>query len=90
MAGISIKGTMVNINSGGSAASGSGAEPEKAKRPKEADNREPPKDMKEIRKRILKEDKQEVNPTAFVLRKASENGTPFCEICEKQKTQGDN
>ena len=87
MAGISIKGTMVNINSGGSAGSGSGSQPEKAKLPKEADNREPPKDMKDIKKRTLDEKPLTVNPTAFTLIQAAKNGTPFCEVCEEETNE---
>ena len=82
--GVDISGTMVNINSGGSPASGSGAEPEKAKLPKKSPKRANPKDMKVVPKEN-KKDPHEVNPTAFVLRKAAENGTPFCEQCEKAR-----
>lgn len=83
-AGVTISGPMIKINSGGSAASGSGAQPEKAKLPKEADNREPPKNM-DVTPKENQKDSHEVNPTAFVLRQAAKNGTPFCEECEKAK-----
>lgn len=82
-AGISIKGPMVNINSGGSPASGIGSDPETAKLPKEADNREPPDDCKQEAAVISKD--SEPTPTASVLKQASRDGTPFCEECEKAR-----
>lgn len=79
--GVSIKGAMVNINSGGSPASGIGAEPEKAKLPKEADNRQPPGPASPPKKRK----DHDVVPAAAVLRLAAKNNVPFCEECDKAK-----
>ena len=80
--GVTIKGTMVKINSGGFAGSGGGASPEKAKLPKEADNRKPPKKMK-VKPKGHKKKSHSINPTVMVLRGAAKSGTPFCEICNK-------
>lgn len=82
--GISIKGPMVNINSGGSPASGLGSDPEKAKLPREADNRQPPDDT-EPDVVVIDPDSEPYTPTASVLRQASRDGTPFCEECEIAK-----
>jgi type VI secretion system secreted protein VgrG len=79
---VTVKGSMVKINSGGSAGSGGGASPEKAKLPKEADNRKPPKKMKTKGKKHKKKS-HSINPTVMVLRGAAKSGTPFCEICNK-------
>jgi type VI secretion system secreted protein VgrG len=80
--GITLKGSMVKINSGGFAGSGGGADPEKAKLPKEADNREPPKKMK-TKPKEHKKDPHSLNPTVMVLKGAAKSGVPFCEICNK-------
>lgn len=76
--GIFIKGTMVMINSGGSAGSGAGSSPQPPKDPTEADRavtgqvsapppaRRPPKPTM-------------YSPAAVVLQRAARNGTPFCE-----------
>ena len=80
-AGVSISGAMVKINSGGSPAKGQGSDPEKAKLPREADNREPPQNTQPA----PRSHSGEPTPTAAVLRQASRDGTPFCEECEKAK-----
>ncbi len=80
--GVTVKGTMVKINSGGFAGSGGGASPEKAKLPKEADNRKPPKKMK-VKGKGHKKKSHSINPTVMVLRGGAKSGTPFCEICNK-------
>ncbi|HUU22577.1 MAG TPA: type VI secretion system tip protein VgrG [Phycisphaerae bacterium] len=82
-AGVTIQGTMVNINSGGSAGVGSGSSPTSPTDPedaKEADDdnagsvdepppgREPPVPVT-------------YSSQAQVLQQAAENGTPFCEKC---------
>jgi type VI secretion system secreted protein VgrG len=82
MSGVTISGPLVKINSGGSAGSGGGADPEKAKRPKEADNRKPPKKMK-VKPKGHKKKSHSISPTVMVLRGAAKSGTPFCEICNK-------
>jgi type VI secretion system secreted protein VgrG len=82
--GIFIKGTMVMINSGGAAGSGSGASPDAPKDPKEADKAKegqrtktpppvPPLKPKKYRQ------------AAQDLKKASKEGSPFCEVCSKQQ-----
>jgi len=69
-AGVTIQGTVVNINSGGSAGSGSGCSPQSPREPLEADEaqvgRDP--DLSAIQ--------------AQVLESAAESGTPFCEQCQ--------
>jgi type VI secretion system secreted protein VgrG len=80
--GVTIKGAMVKINSGGFAGSGGGSSPEKAKLPKKADNRKPPKKMK-VKPKGHKEDPHSINPTVMVLRGAAKSSTPFCQICGK-------
>jgi type VI secretion system secreted protein VgrG len=78
-AGVFIKGTMVFINSGGSAGSGGGAKPDAPKDPKEADKAEagqkialpppkpPPKPVT-------------YSPAALVMMAAAKVGTAFCDI----------
>jgi type VI secretion system secreted protein VgrG len=78
-AGIFIQGTMVMINSGGVAGSGSGASPEAPKDPKEADKADPgakpemPKPKTPVKPKIY-------SPGALALKQASQSGMPFCEI----------
>lgn len=78
-AGVFITGTMVMINSGGAAGSGSGASPEAPKDAKEADKAEPgtkptlppPKHWKKP---------EAYSPAALVLQQAAQSGVPFCDI----------
>ncbi len=82
-AGIFIKGTMVMINSGGAAGSGSGSNPEPPKEAKEADKADPglrtePQPPKQPPTRP---DFQ--SPAALVLINAAKGGTAFCEICSR-------
>jgi len=76
--GVSISGPMVNINSGGSAGSGSGCTPQPPEEPKDAiestsgDPEKPPKPTS-------------YGPTAITLKQASRSGAPFCERCEEAK-----
>jgi type VI secretion system secreted protein VgrG len=80
--GIFIKGTMVMINSGGSAGSGAGSNPEMPREPAEAAKDEfgekvsppPPSPPPPV---------FTYSPGALVMKDAAKNGTPFCEICEK-------
>ncbi len=82
--GIFIKGTMVMINSGGAAGSGSGARPDSPIDPKEADKAEPgqrtqpPPGQSPPPKPVFK------SFAAIVLVNAAQTGTPFCEICARQ------
>ena len=92
--GIYIKGTMVMINSGGSAGSGSGSSPESPQEPtapKEADTAEPG-EVSEVQASPIQPSGRSLdstavgeyrNPQAQTLANAAESGAPFCEICEK-------
>ncbi len=87
--GVFIKGTMVMINSGGSAGSGSGSSPDKAELPKVAPNAKPGKVAKAEAKKIEKKPVSLTsttvgefsNPQAQALSDAAQEGTPFCEKC---------
>lgn len=78
-AGVFIKGTMVFINSGGSAGSGAGSKPDAPKEPKEADKAEagqkvslpPPKTPPVAASFSL---------AALMMKTAAMTGTPFCDI----------
>jgi type VI secretion system secreted protein VgrG len=86
-AGVTISGTPVLINSGGSAGSGSGCSPDAPKAPREADKAEagkvsgvqartpPPAQTEAPRQEV----KAMANPQAQTLVAAAQNGTPFCE-----------
>jgi type VI secretion system secreted protein VgrG len=88
-AGVTISGTPVLVNSGGSAGSGSGCSPDAPKAPKEADTAEPgkvssaqgrtPPAAKAARAIQVK---AMSNPQAQTLKAAAETGAPFCERCE--------
>jgi type VI secretion system secreted protein VgrG len=79
-AGVTIKGTMVLINSGGSAGSGSGATPEKPKDPTEADKAEA--GQAEEQHRAKTDFKPgSFSPAALNMTQAAQTGMPFCEIC---------
>lgn len=84
--GVTIKGTMVLINSGGSAGSGSGASPEAATEPTEADNAEAG-ELSEIEREPVPLDPAVWGPMAKALTRASETGAPFCEKCEEARRQ---
>jgi len=79
--GVTITGTMVNINSGGSAGSGSGSSPEAPTDPLEAADADPGAVAEPTTA------KTPPTPTAYsaqakVLKQAAAAGTPFCERCE--------
>jgi type VI secretion system secreted protein VgrG len=81
--GITIQGSpFVKINSGGAAGSGSGSSPDTPKDPQEADKAEPGS-MAEVPPKKKPQKPKIYSPGALVLKQAAENGTPFCEICEK-------
>lgn len=88
--GIFIKGTMVFINSGGAAGSGSGASPDLPKDPKEADKADPgqptptPSPAPPLPKPPFS------SLAAQVLVNAAQTGAPFCEICERSRQQAAN
>jgi type VI secretion system secreted protein VgrG len=82
-AGVAIKGTMVMINSGGSAGSGAGCTPDAAQKPQEAMESEPgevnePPEPEPV-------EPETFSPAAVVLQQAAEDGTPFCEECERAR-----
>ncbi len=91
-AGVSIKGTMVNINSGGAAGSGGGCSPtapeapEAAKEPKEAAS-DKAGEVDEAPKAPKPPKPVKYSSQAKVMKQAAEDGTPFCEECEKAKQQ---
>ncbi|MEW6600233.1 MAG: type VI secretion system tip protein VgrG [Nitrospirota bacterium] len=68
-AGISMSGAMININSGGSAQSGSGSSPEEPKLPKTADSAKPGQ----------KSPSPQSQAQAATLRSAARSGMPFCD-----------
>jgi type VI secretion system secreted protein VgrG len=79
--GISIQGTQVMINSGGTATIGGGALPDPPRAPRLADNGDPgSKPQLPPKKTPVKP--QQYNAGAVVLKQAAKNGTPFCEKCE--------
>ena len=71
--GVFISGTMVMINSGGAAGSGSGSSPSPPKEPKEADTAKPGK------KPQLSPVAGAASPQAQALKTAAQAGTPFCQ-----------
>jgi type VI secretion system secreted protein VgrG len=83
-AGIFIKGTMVMINSGGAAGSGSGASPETPTDPKEADTAEPGR-VSQAPPATPAPQQPTFSPAALTLMQAAESGAPFCEICERYR-----
>jgi type VI secretion system secreted protein VgrG len=85
-AGVSISGTMVNINSGGSAGSGAGCSPDTPKLPQEAATAEPG-EVSAPPKPPKPPTPVKFSPQATVMKEAAKDGTPFCEECEKAKQQ---
>jgi type VI secretion system secreted protein VgrG len=73
-AGVTIKGAMVMINSGGVAGYGSGASPEAAKDPKEADRADPGTSDKPAPSQSVI-----AGPQAAAYKSAAESGAPFCD-----------
>ena len=95
-AGVSIKGALVTINSGGAAGSGAGSSPTKPEAPEE-----PPEAVKadddkagaiatvsgrSITRKPMKLSSH-LAPAVEVLVEAAKSGTPFCEQCEKAKKE---
>jgi type VI secretion system secreted protein VgrG len=72
-AGVTIKGAMVLINSGGSAGAGAGAFPEAVREPKEADRAESGRSDKPPPSQSI------TRPQAAAYRSAAESGAPFCD-----------
>ena len=92
-AGVTIQGTMVMINSGGAAGSGSGCSPTAPTAPQKPDVPESPKEAADATPGEQEEAKSGPKPppptvysaAAMVMKAAAEDGTPFCEICEEAK-----
>lgn len=82
-AGVFISGSMVFINSGGSAGTGAGASPQAPKDPTEADQAEPgaiatlPPPQPS---RVASVGLMTISPAAAVLKAAAQSGAPFCDI----------
>jgi type VI secretion system secreted protein VgrG len=81
--GVFISGTIVMINSGGAAGSGSGSSPEAPKDPLEADKAEPGTAAKLQPQRQPPPRPEFKSPAAIVLINAAKGGTAFCEICSR-------
>jgi type VI secretion system secreted protein VgrG len=87
-AGIFIKGTMVMINTGGAAGSGSGCSPAVPGEPTEADTAEPGAALAVAATQAPPPPKPApgaVSPQAQALKDAAKTGVPFCEQCEAAK-----
>ena len=78
-AGVAIKGTMVNINSGGSAGSGAGAQPETPKEAKEADTAEAGS-KSPVPEASTPPPPVTISPQALAMQQAAKSGAPFCDI----------
>lgn len=93
-AGVTISGTPVLINSGGSAGSGSGCSVDSPKLPKEADRAEPGT-LTEVQATPVTPSTGQPssatlvsgyqNAQAQTLANAARDGTPFCEKCEEAR-----
>ncbi len=81
--GIFIKGTMVMINSGGAAGSGSGSSPEAPKEPKAADTAQPGARVS-LSPKAPPPKPVFQSPAALVLTTAAQGAATFCEICSRQ------
>ncbi len=77
--GVAIKGTLVQINSGGSAASGSGAKPDAPKDPKEAADSKGGSASSVTRPKKP----EKYSPQATALKLAHKSAVPFCKVCTK-------
>ncbi len=73
-AGVTVSGTPILLNSGGSAGSGSGCSPETPIEPQEADKAKPGKDV------LIPFAPAELSPQAQAFQAASMSGSPFCEL----------
>ena len=81
-AGVTIQGTLVNINSGGAAGSGAGCSPDSPKEADPADTGEPgetdePPEAPEPVEPV------EYSASAEVMKRAAADGTPFAEKCQQ-------
>ncbi|MCD6303565.1 MAG: type VI secretion system tip protein VgrG [Planctomycetes bacterium] len=82
-AGVTIQGTMVKINSGGAAGSGSGSSPESPQDPQEAKEADDDNagEVSQPPQAPEPPTPQTYSAQAQVMKQAAENGTPFCAKC---------
>ena len=85
-AGVTIQGTLVNINSGGAAGAGSGCSPDAAKAPKEAATAEPGEAL-EPPGPPRPPTPVTFSPQATVMQQSAEDGSAVCEECERARQQ---
>lgn len=95
--GVTIQGTMVKINSGGSGGSGSGSSPSSPTAPtaaKEAAT-DKPGEVTDAQATPIQDKSKSLDfvtvsalqaPQADTLARAAQSGTPFCEICEAARS----
>jgi type VI secretion system secreted protein VgrG len=76
--GVFIQGTMVMLNSGGAAGSGSGASPDPPKDPKEADTAEPGQ-RTQLPPASPPPQPVSYGPLAKIMLSAAQSGAPFCD-----------
>lgn len=76
--GVTIQGSMVKINSGGSAGSGSGSSPESPRKPKEADTGEPG-GLAESGQALSSPSPPPLTPQAQAFKDAAQAGKPLCD-----------
>jgi len=81
--GIFIKGTMVMLNSGGAAGSGSGSNPDAPKDPLEAAREEPGASILLPPRQTPPTRPGFTSAAAMVLIEAAQTGKAFCEICSR-------
>ncbi len=77
-AGVFISGTLVMINSGGSAGSGSGASPQSPKDPKEADKAKPGEMAQLPPPQPPPQKPSSYSPAALVMKQAAHTGAALC------------
>ena len=95
--GVTIQGTLVKINSGGAAGSGSGSSPASPTAPKVAKEAatDKPGEVTDAQATPIKEKSKSldsvtvsaITPQAQALANAAQSGTPFCEICEAARRE---
>ena len=89
--GVNVKGSIINLNSGGAAGSGKGSSPEAPTaptEPKEADKADPG-ELSAVAAEPMTKDPAELSSTqAKTMVEAAASGTPFCEICAKAAAGG--
>ncbi len=84
--GVDVKGTMINLNSGGSAGSGKGSSPDAPTAPTEpleADE-DAPGEITEVSAAPITKDPSELTSIqAKTMTRAAETGSAFCEVCAR-------